>query len=525
MAAASPPARSFEIKALLDAQAYPHPVSQLQLIETHISWVLLTGTYAYKIKKPLDLGFLDYSTLERREQACREELRLNRRLAPQLYLDVLPVTGSAAQPRMGGDGKVLDYAVKMRQFPQHCQLDRLLASGALQEHEIDDLALHLARFHARAPHAAADSAFGQPAAIWRSVAENFATLQPLRKAELRQALQSLQAWSRVEHQRLAPLMQQRLLQGQVREGHGDLHLGNLVRLDDRILAFDGIEFNPALRWLDVISDLAFTSMDLRRHGREDLAYRLLARYLESSGDYEALPLLRYYEVYRALVRAKVAYLGRRGHTGRQRQVMDQALAAYVRLAAQRSQAAKPALLLMHGLSGSGKTWLSSFLVQRLPALRVRSDVERKRLQGLPASQRSAAAPGAGLYQPEFSQRTYARLAQAAEQIIAAGEIAIVDAAFLRRADRQAFAALAQRLGVPLAIVSCMAPVPELQRRLREREQLGGDASDADARVLAQQLVDNEPLDEAERRHALIAATAEMDEVNTLPERLQALLAG
>lgn len=515
-------AAGIDIQGLLDARAYPHAVAGLHLIETHISWVLLSGEFAYKIKKPLDLGFLDYSTLDKREQACREELRLNRRLAPGLYLDVVPITGHPAQPRIGGEGEVLEYAVKMRQFPQHCQLDRLLQAGALQEHEIDELAAHLAQFHAQAPSAAADSGYGQPEAIWRSVQENFDSLRTLRQADTRAALTQLQDWSRVTHAQLAPLMQQRLQQGCVREGHGDLHLGNLVRLDSGVAAFDGIEFNPALRWLDVINDLAFTSMDLRRFGREDLAYRLLVRYLEASGDYEAVALLRYYEVYRALVRAKVAALRRHELRGAARTRLDGELRAYVQLALRLTGSRHRGLVLMHGLSGSGKTWLSGFLVQTLPALRVRSDVERKRLHGLTALQRSGAALSAELYRPDASQRTYERLAQAATAIIGSGEIAIVDAAFLRRADRYAFQQLAQRLQVPMAIVSCMAPVPELQRRLRERRQ---DASEADESVLAQQLVSSEPLDEAERRHALIAATGEMDEMNQLPARLRRLLTG
>lgn len=516
-------AGSLDIRLLLDAQAYPHPVHQPRLIETHISWVLLTGRYAYKIKKPLNLGFLDYSTLALRRQACEDELRLNRRLAPSLYLEVVTITGTREQPRIGGTGEVLEYAVKMREFDQDAQLDRLLAADHLQESDIDALGDAIAAFHDTAPPVDLDAPYGQPASIWHSVQENFDILLAGSSGALHRQLLALHAWSRTQHAALTELMTQRRAQGRVRELHGDLHLANLVRLPEGIVAFDCIEFNPSLRWLDVISDLAFATMDLRLRGRDDLAYGLLDRYLQSSGDYAGLRLLRYYEVYRALVRAKVALIRRDGSKGGVRTAARAQLGAYVKLAGRLSERHGGAIVLMHGLAGSGKTWLSGRLLRALPAIRLRSDVERKRLHGLRAGQSSRSPVMGGIYSPAGSERTYVHLAEMAAHIVAGGEIAIIDATFLRRADRSAFRRLAGELQVPFAIVSCMAPMPELQRRIRARLQSGRDASEADRQVLAQQLVSSEPLDDAERRMTLTAATGELAEMDDLPARLKNLL--
>jgi aminoglycoside phosphotransferase family enzyme/predicted kinase len=468
------------IRALQRAVAYPHPVTDICLVQTHISWVLLTGAFAYKIKKPVDLGFLDFSSLARRRAACEEELRLNRRWAPELYLDVVAIAGTRHGPRVGGAGHALEYAVRMRQFAQEQRLDRRLAAGQLGATELAEFAETLARAHAQAPVAHADGAFGTPAAVRAPVAATLAALLD-RAGDSAEAgrIKRLRDW--VEWSPGDAALRTRLRDGRVREGHGDLHLGNLVRWRDRVCAFDCLEFDPALRWIDVMSDVAFLVMDLSHRGREDLAHVFLSRYLEVSGDYAGLAVLRAYVVHRALVRAKIAAIRRDGPGAVAAD--DTSVRRHLELALRWTHVPRPLLVLMHGLSGSGKTHISGALVGALPAVRVRSDLERRR----------GGPPVTGRYEAAAIAANYARLAELARASLAAGLNTIVDATFLAREQRERFAALARRLGAPCVIVDCRAPRAVLERRLRERARAGDDASEADAGVLAHQLAAAEPL--------------------------------
>ena len=521
----SPPSAGVMLQALLDTHAYRHRVYDLRFIETHISWVLLTGDFAYKIKKPVDLGFVDFSTLPRRRQACLDELRLNQRYAPQLYLAVVPIGGTPEHPLVDGEGVPFEYAVKMRQFPSDQQLDRLLAEGRLDMGDIEELAATIAALHAAAPIAPPDLPYGWPARIQADAEDNLRVLSAGNDGPLRAHIAELAAWTQQQNTQLGSTMRSRRKDGHVREVHGDLHLANLVRLDKAIVAFDCIEFSAALRWNDCISDLAFLTMDLHHRGHGDLAYRLLNRYLEIGGDYAGLSLLRYYEVYRALVRAKVALLRRDTSSGPERSAQARQCAAYVRLARRFSHGARRALVLMHGLSGSGKTWLSTRLMSALPAVRVRSDVERKRLHGLAERAPSGSAVDAGLYDATSSARTYDRLAALVTNIVDAGEMAIVDAAFLRSTDRQRFCALARHLSVPFAIVSCQAPASALRGRLAARARDGHDASEADQRVLEHQFESAEALTADERTVTVDVITEGLSDTSEVLARLRRNLFG
>ncbi len=289
--------------------AYLHDCDRIELVETHISWVLLTGTFVYKIKKPVDFGFLDFSTLALRRRYCEEEVRLNRRFAESLYLDVVPITLTDGVARFGGDGEPVEYAVRMRQFPGEMQLDRLLAAGALAAEELAAFGGTLATVHDTLPRVAADAKFGSAEAVLDPITENFLQVRQSLFASVRpQQIDGLEAWSNARHAELVPTIERRRRDGFVRECHGDMHLSNLVRLDDGIHAFDCIEFSEALRWIDVISDAAFLIMDCEVRNRSDLAYAFLDRYLEHTGDYRAGALLGFYLVYRSMVRAKVAAL-------------------------------------------------------------------------------------------------------------------------------------------------------------------------------------------------------------------------
>ncbi|TAN78193.1 MAG: aminoglycoside phosphotransferase [Gallionella sp.] len=481
------------IRALGDPACYDHPVAQVQLIETHISWVLLTGGYAYKIKKPLNLGFLDFSTLELRRLACDDEVRLNRRLAAEMYLGVVAITGSPEAPRLDGRGEAIEYAVKMRQFPPDATLDRLDERGELGIAQIDQLAARMAHFHLTGcPSAPADSPWGEPDTIARPVSENFQLLAiRLDEPAENRLLARLQSWSSAEHARLAPLLIERKRNGWIRECHGDLHLGNLAWVNGQLLIFDCIEFNTALRWIDVISEVAFCFMDLLHRRHSNLALRFLNAWLEASGDYAGMALLRYYAVYRALVRAKVAAL-RAGQPGGGDSGRAE-VRAYLQLAGRLSQNTPAQLWITHGLSGSGKTTLTQTLLQEQGMIRLRSDVERKRLAGLDAPARSGSEVGKGLYAPEIGRRTYDHLARLAEGLLDAGWPVIVDAAFLERPQRDLFREIAQRRGARFRILDIRADHDTLRKRVSLRAAQGKDASEADLRVLQHQIETAQPL--------------------------------
>jgi uncharacterized protein len=502
------------VRALHEPACYPHPVQRIEHIETHISDVFLTGEFAYKLKKPLDLGFLDFSTLEKRRACCEEELRLNRRLAPDLYLAVVPITGTLTRPRLGGEGVAFDYAVQMRQFAQSGILERVLERGEFTAVHIDQIAELVAAFHAALPRAPSDGPFGNPESIMAPALQNFEQLAPLLEAAAdRAALERLRNWTRAQHTALGSVFAQRLRDGFVRECHGDLHLGNMVLIDDRVRVFDCIEFNPALRWIDVISEAAFLAMDLSHRRRQDFAFRFLNRYLEVSGDYDGVLLLRYYMVYRALVRAKVAAMrSAQANLGpAARHTLQAKCRAHVALAEQLTGAARPVLLILHGLSGSGKTTLSQVVLEAIGAIRLRSDLERKRMLGLPSAARTNSGLGAGLYTAASGIVTYERIANLAGQVLRGGYPVLVDAAFLERAQRQRFRSLARALNVSFAILHAQAKDTTMERRLALRAAAGMDASEATEAVLQWQMRTQEPLAGEEQAETFVFDTDRLDQ--------------
>lgn len=493
------------IQALTDPAVYEHPTTGIAVLQTHISWVVLTGPYAYKLKKPINLGFVDFTTLARRHFFCQEELRLNRRLAPHLYLEVVALYGTPEQPRFHGQGSPIEYAVKMVQFSQETLLSHLLEVGGLRASHIDALALEVSAFHGRIAVADPASPFGTLEAIYAPVQENFQHLfdaidDPVRQAHARE----LAAWCRRTFTAHRAAFVARKRDGYVRECHGDMHLGNMVLLDDAVVIFDCIEFNDHLRWIDVASDVAFLTMDLADRGRPDLAHRFINGYLEATGDYGLLPLLPFYLVYRAMVRAKVAgiRLEQGAVSPEEAAQLRTAFGSYLDLATQYTQPSQPRLYITHGVSGSGKTHYTQQLVDATGAIRLRSDIERKRLFGLAPLARSTEHRALALYTPAATQRTYDRLAQQAAQVLEAGYTVVVDATFLQQHQRHAFRRLAIRLGVPYTILAFHASAETLRRRVARRSAQGQDASEADLAVLHGQLAALEPLTAAEQAHAL-----------------------
>ena len=510
-----PPGGGLGIASLMRPEAYPHPVTMpVRVAETHISWVLLTGEFAYKIKKPLRLSFLDYSTLERRRELCEEEVRLNRRHAPDLYLDVSAIGGTVGEPRVAGEGPALEYAVRMRQFDPGDELVALLAAGKVDAGDIAALGETVARLHSTAA-AATDPRHGHPDTVRRIAGDNFAELRRLPEcAPAMPAADALELRLAGEFERLRGLMLERRASGRVRECHGDLHCGNVVRWRGRLVPFDGIEFDEALRFIDVVNDIAFLTMDLAERGRGDLRRAALQAWCETLGDFDGLPLLPCYECYRSLVRAKVAALAALQATtdpARRGAAVADCL-RYLDWAAARLAPRRPALLLTCGLSGSGKTWLAQRVAPALGALHLRSDVERKRLAGLAPHEDSRSPPDGGIYTLDFNERTYARLEHCAGAALAAGETVVVDAAFLRRAERLRFLELAQARGAPAVILACSAPDALLRRRVAERRAARSDASEAGPELLARQAGYWEPFGEPEQARVVAVDTSRPEAV-------------
>ncbi|MGO9514808.1 MAG: AAA family ATPase [Steroidobacteraceae bacterium] len=521
----NPDAAEFKPAELLTPSAFSHPVTQLELRETSISWIILTGPFAYKIKKSVRLEFLDASTLALRHHLCEEELRLNRRLAADLYLEVAAITREAGAVRIGGPGQIIEYAVRMKQFDASQELSALLDRGEVSLEEIAQFAELLANFHAGADRASGQD-FRHTEELHDVVLGNLAVLlSHLDSAAALPEMGTLVEWT---HERLRdslPQLRRREQGGFVRECHGDLHAGNIVRWGGRLVPFDCLEFDPKLRWIDVVNDAAFLLMDLTAHGRRDLAWCFLNSYLERSGDYEGVRLLFFYAVYRALVRAMVDSLSAQRVPAHRKSFQDR-LSRRIATAADFMNRPSPTLFIMHGLSGSGKSWLSARLAMQLGTVRIRSDVERKRLAGTETSAGEGAGFEKGVYTPQFSQRTYARLIECAESCLEGGADTIVDAAFLKGADRRSFHDLAVRHGVRYLIISCEANHLVMEQRIARRRQLHTDPSEAGIEVLIHQSQTLEPFEANEGPHVVAVDTVEPDALQTalgaIRERLAAM---
>ncbi|MFO1418777.1 MAG: AAA family ATPase [Methylotetracoccus sp.] len=521
------------IRGLLRAEAYPHATGTIEVRETHISWIILTGSFAYKIKKPVNFGFVDFSTADRRRFFCEEEVRLNRRLAPGLYLGVVTITGSATTPRISGDGPVLEHAVRLRQFDPNASFDRLAHTRSIEANHIDRLADLLASFHRTAPKASRDSPWGTAESTGTAMRETLDELaRRIDSPVERRQLVALIDWNERRESELRRLLEQRKAGGFIRECHGDLHLGNLVMLDGEPTPFDCLEFNASLRWIDIVSEIAFLTMDLHISGAGPLAYRFIDRYEQAVGDYAGLRLLRYYQVYRALVRAKVAALSsppnRGGITDEDSERVRRAYLDYACMTAgcrptAPGASSRSALLVTHGLSGSGKSSLAAQIAERLPAIRLRSDVERKRL--FADDRNGPDAPH--LYSANATRRTYRRLAKLAATVLDLAMPIIIDATFLARWQRDTMHELARRHGIPFVVLDLVAPTHLLRERIRKRASDGADPSDATEAVLMRQIALREELapDEEPARLAIDAAAPDIEALlSAIRERCNRLIA-
>ena len=507
------------IDALMDPGCYDHAVDEIQLIETHISWVVLTGDFVYKIKKPVDFGFLDFSTLEKRHFYCREELRLNKRLAPELYLAVVPICGTPAHPELNGEDDAFEYAVKMRQFPPSSQLDHVLERGELQSRQLDAVARLIAGFHQVIDCAGEDSGYGDAAHVYKPVQENFVQIrQNIPDENHLEFLADIEAWSEACFTKLKPIFEQRKANGFVRECHGDMHLSNLAWYHQAPLIFDCIEFNPNLYWIDVINEVAFLVMDLQDRQQSQMATRFLNTYLESTGDYAGVLVLNFYLLYRAMVLAKVNAIraGQITNSPEQQKQAAESFANYMQLGMDYVRESKPRLIITHGLSGSGKSTVTGQLLESLGAIRIRSDVERKRLFGIQPEQGVEVGHGEGIYNAEATRRTYDRLAELADIIIDAGYSVIIDAAFLRFDQREPFRKLAAEKKVSYVIVELNTTVDTLRQRIRDRKD---DVSDANLAILEKQISVCENLHGNELVNSVTVNTENDIDIQSLVEQI------
>lgn len=498
------------IQALLESDCFPHPVSHIRLIETHISWVILTGEFVYKIKKPVDLGFLDFSTLSKRRFYCGEEVRLNRRFSDDIYIEVVTITGSETNPQINGAGEVLEYAVKMLEFNQSCLMDTMLVNGLVNKVHIKMLAKKLANFHRQNAEdlttSKAQNNFGSITAVVSPVMENFKQIRSLvnEKSTLNQ-LTRIQHWAVDESENLRQIFTMRKLGGFIKECHGDLHLGNIAIIEEEVTFFDCLEFNAELRWIDTISELAFLLMDFEDKAKTDLANYLLNSYLEYSGDYDGLQLLAYYKVYRAMVRAKVSILrySQSDVSAQSKEKVYTNFKHYINLAEAYTKSGMVFLAITHGVSGTGKSTKSLLIAESLNAIRIRADVERKRLFGLAPDQKSHSELNLKIYSKTASDDTFTRLREIAAKLIAWRYPVIVDATFLSCNRRNYFSSLATEADLPFVILDCRADDQLILKRLKKRATYTQSVSEAGVDVMRKQLQMQDLLTEQELKHTLL----------------------
>ncbi|MEA3455890.1 MAG: AAA family ATPase, partial [Campylobacterota bacterium] len=479
-----------------------------ELIQTHISTIILSDNFVYKLKKPVDFGFLDYSTLNKRHKYCLEEIRINEKYAPTLYLGVVSITGSIEAPQIDGEGQVLDYAVKMHRFSQQDQLDNIVDHSGLEIEMMDKIAKLVAHAHNNAAPVDKASDFGEPKQLLNPMLENFDLLKSIATEDaLSQELSSIITWTHKQFEILKPQLQHRKKQGFIRECHGDMHLHNMALYEGDLILFDAIEFNPYLNHIDVISDLSFLLMDLEYRGLTHHSYRLLNHYLELTGDYEAVALLDFYKTYRAMVRAKVAALRiTQERDNEVLRVLADEVKKYMELAQIYTGKKKPSMGITHGFSGSGKSTFSLMMVEQYGAVRIRSDRERMRM--------FESAGEESIYTADATKLTYEHLLTLAISVYNSGYSVIVDATFLKQWQRELFLKQAAMTDIPLHIYTMKCDLALMQSRIKKRSQEDSDISEADLEILQKQLLGAEPLLESEKE---LAVTIDCSSMVTMHE--------
>jgi uncharacterized protein len=496
---------------MLQPEFYPHPVQEpIGFVQTHISYVFLTGEYAYKAKKPMNFGFLDYSTLEKRQHFCHEELRMNQRGAPGLYLDVLPITQSGDDFALGGEGAAVEYVVKMRQFPESALLSSVYERGELTEELLVRLAKAIAQFHQTCPINDYIRSFGEVAKVRQAFDENYQQTEGyIGRPQTQQQFDETQAYTDRFFAERADLFTQRIQNNWIRECHGDPHLGNICLWQDELMLFDCIEFNEPFRFVDVMYDIAYIVMELALRQRPDLSAIFLSAYVEQTGDWEGLQVLPIYVNRQTYVRAKVTsfMLDDPGVPEAEKQKGSDRAATYYRLAWDYAKPQQGKIFLTCGLSGSGKSTTAKQIARQTGGIYIRSDAVRKHLGGVPLDQRG----GDDLYSAEMTQQTYARLMELGVTLAQQGYTVILDAKYDRQDLRMAVIEAAKGAEIPLQIIHCDAPLEVLSDRLRQRT---GDIADATADLLPQQSL--EPFSDIEKPYVTTLDTTQQGAAQTIP---------
>ncbi|WP_347339462.1 AAA family ATPase [Planktothrix sp. FACHB-1355] len=503
------------IQQMLQPEFYPHPVTEpIKLIQTHVSYVLLTGDYAYKLKKPVNFGFLNFSTLELRQHFCNEEFRMNKRGAPEIYLEVLPITEAGDRFQLGGAGEAVEYTLKMRQFPQDTLFLSLFEAGKLAEETMADLGRIVADFHAQTPTNEYIRTFGEVDRIRQAIDENYdQTAKYIGGPQTQSQYEETKHFTDTFFASRLELFASRIQNNFIRECHGDLHLRNICLWNDKILLFDCIEFNEPFRFVDVMYDVAFAVMDLEARQRPDFGNAFLNTYVEETGDWEGLQVLPLYLSRQAYVRAKVTsfLLDDPGIPTDEKEKALETASHYYKMAWEYTKPRQGKLILTSGVSGSGKSTVARQLARKIGAIHLRSDAVRKHLAGVPLRDRG----GDELYTSEMTHKTYGRLLELGIMLASQGFTVILDAKYDRVALRKEAIERAQAHNLPLQILYCTAPEEVLRDRLSSRT---GDVSDATANLLSSQLAASEAFTDAEQ-----AFVKTLDTTQDLESQLNSLI--
>jgi len=461
------------VQALLDAKIYPDRTERVELVQTQMSFVFLTGEYVYKVKKPVNLGYLDYTTLEKRRFFCRRELELNQRLCPETYLAVVPIVKTGKNIALGGGGEIIDYALKMRQLPRDKMLNELIAKGNIPDDTSTRVAQKLVAFHQKAETGDGVNVFGSLDNIKLNTDENFRqTGKYVGKTISSDKLCRIKDFTNRFIEDNEPLFQQRVASGKIRDCHGDLHAAHIC-VTNGICIYDCIEFNERFRYGDVASEVAFLAMDLDHYGRADFSRSFVEAYVASSGDSEVLLLLNFYKCYRACVRGKVEsfkfddpYISEA-----ERAKTRDVAASYFDLAGFYTRP-RPALFITVGLAGTGKSVIANSLAKRLGLVVISSDIVRKTLAGIPLTEHRFNEFNSGIYSSDFSRKTYDAMFARAGGYLSKGVSVILDATFVLAEERGTAMALAQEKGADFFVLECNLEESLIKERLQQRLEKG-----------------------------------------------------
>ncbi len=508
-------------QALLCPEMYPEPTKTVRLEQTQMSFVFITDRFVYKTKKTINLGYVDYTTLEQRKFFCDKEVELNKRLSPDTYIGVIPITRKDGKYAFGGDGEIVEYAVKMKILPLDRMLDVLLKEDSVSDDMMPRVAVKMADFHSRAATSNVINDFGKIELINHNNEENLSQMAPyIGRTLTAQEHQKIADFVRSFTRENTSLLERRIKENKIRDCHGDLHTAHIC-FEDGIIIYDCIEFNDRFRYCDVASEVAFLAMDLDHNGRADLARSFVESYIENSKDEDLKKLLNFYKCYRACVRGKVACfkLDDPYVPDEQKKESHRIAESYFDLACSYTSST-PTLFITSGLSGCGKSTVAHELAKRLGLVVLSSDVTRKKLAHISTKEHRFDSIESGIYSPEFSRKTYDALFSEAEKVLKDGASVIIDATFIKSAERITAKKLAEQTGAKFYIIECKLDEETTHSRLEKRMN-EHTPSDGRWEIYLAQKNSIEPVSEIPASNHIIIDTEKSteDNVNILLDRL------